>query len=241
MLLDYDGTLTPIVKSPELAALPSNTRKLLRSLVRHFKVAIISGRSLADVKRLVKLKGVHYVGNHGLEISGPKAKLVKREAKRTRPVIAEICGKLREMLERIEGVIVEDKGLTASVHYRLVRRELLVDLKKIFEWVVKPYIASGAIRVTRGKKIFEIKPSIEWDKGKAVLWIINVIDPKGKLTPIYMGDDQTDEDAFLALKHRGITVLISEKPKKTHAKFFLKNVDEVETFLRKLSEIKGRV
>ncbi len=237
LFLDYDGTLTPIVKSPKLAVLPANTRKLLESLVKHFKVVIISGRSLADVKGSIKLEGIYYVGNHGLEISGPKVKLVKRGAKRASPAITKICRELREGLIKIEGAFVEDKGLSASLHYRLVRPGQIVHLKRNFERIVKPYTASGAIKVTHGKKIFEIRPNVEWDKGKATLWIIDIVDPGRELTPIYIGDDQTDEDAFLALKNKGITVLISEKPRKTHAKFFLRNVDEVKIFLKALLNI----
>lgn len=237
IFLDYDGTLTPIVKRPELAVLHPDTRRLLRFLARHFKVVIISGRSLSDVKRLVKLKSVYYVGNHGLEISGPKLKLVKHEAKCVRPVIAEICGKLQKGL-KIDGVIIEDKELTASIHYRTVKQKQIMNLKKIFGEIVKPYATSEVIKVTHGKKVFEIKPNVEWDKGKAVLWIIGVIDPKGKLTPIYLGDDRTDEDAFLALKNWGITVLVSEKPKKSHAKLFLRNMKEVKIFLMSLLKMK---
>lgn len=238
MFLDYDGTLTPIVKSPKLAVLPANTRKLLESLVKNFKVVIISGRALVDVKRSIKLKGIYYVGNHGLEISGPEVKLVKRGAKRASPAIAKICGELREGLIKIEGAFVEDKGLSASLHYRLVRPRQIAYLKRNFERIVRPYTASGAIKVTHGKKIFEIRPNVEWDKGKATQWIIDAIDPRGKLTPVYIGDDRTDEDAFEILKDRGITVLVSEKPGKTHAKFFLRDVDEVKTFLKELSRMK---
>lgn len=238
MLLDYDGTLTPITKSPEITPPTPETRKLLRSLAMSVKVVIISGRLLDNVRRHVRLKEIYYVGNHGLEISGPNVKLVKEEANRARPVIAEICRKLRKGLVKIEGAFVEDKGLSASLHYRLVRPGQIVHLKRNFERIVKPYTALGAIRVTHGKKIFEIRPNVEWDKGKATLWIIDIIDPGRELTPIYIGDDQTDEDAFLALKNKGITVLISEKPRKTHAKFFLRNVDEVKAFLRELLRIK---
>lgn len=235
MLLDYDGTLTPIVKRPELAVLPSDTRELLKSLVRHFKVVIISGRSLDDVKAHTGLKGVYYVGNHGLEISGPGIKLVKLQAKRVRPLITDVCKKLSGELGGISDAIIMNKGLTATVHYRLVARRKVKGLKKIFEKTVKPYINSGVVRVGRGKKVLEIMPNVDWDKGKAALWIIEVVDPDGKLTPVYIGDDQTDEDAFLMLKKRGITILVSEKLKKSHAKFYLKNVDEVKEFLEKLA------
>ena len=231
LLLDYDGTLVPIAEKPELAILPTDMRALLNSLAKRFRIAIISGRSLDEVKNLVGVREIYYVGNHGFEIDGPGTRLLRSEAKRARPSIAKICARLRESLGAISGAIVEDKGLTASIHYRQVARKELRRMKNIFEKVVKPYVNSGRIRLIRGKKVFEIRPSTVWDKGKAALWIIDVIDPRKKLTPVYLGDDQTDEDAFLALKDRGVTVLVSEKRRKSNAKFFLKNVAEVKKFL----------
>jgi trehalose-phosphatase len=237
LVFDYDGTLTPIVKRPELVRLPSDVRRLLRTLAKRFKVAIISGRSLSDIKKRVGLDGIYYSGNHGFEISGPRMKLVFPQAERARPIISKLCAELRRELKRVSGVIVEDKGLTASVHYRLVVRDKLKAVKKTLEKIVKPQVLSGRVRMTFGKKVFEIKPNLEWDKGRAVLWIIASVDPKKKLVSLYFGDDQTDEDAFLALKDRGITVLVSKNRKKSHAKFFLRDVGEVKMFLERLVEI----
>jgi len=235
LLFDFDGTITPIVERPDFASLSQEMRGLLKILARRYKIGVISGRSLAEIKRLVGLRGVYYSGNHGLEISGPGIKLVKLQTKRARPLITDVCEKLSGELGGISGAIIKNKGFTASVHYRLVARGEVQSLKKIFEKTVKPYVDSGVVRVGCGKKVFEIMPNVDWDKGKAALWIIEVVDPDGKLTPIYIGDDRTDEDAFLSLKKRGITILVSEKPKKSHAKFYLKNVDEVKEFLEKLA------
>jgi trehalose-phosphatase len=240
LLFDYDGTLAPIVKSPELAALSHDTRVLLERLAKRYPVAIITGRSLTDIKKLVGLKKIYYAGNHGFEISGPKIQLVLPQAEHAYPVISKLCAELKNGLKHISDAIVEDKGSTASVHYRLVAWRELPALKNIFWRIVKSYVNSGKVRVTRGKKVFEIRPNIEWGKGKAVLWVIDAIDPKKTLIPVYLGDDQTDEDAFLALKRRGITILISEKRKRSHAKFYLKNVGEVKTFLKKLGTMKYR-
>ncbi|MDI6642786.1 MAG: trehalose-phosphatase [Candidatus Hodarchaeaceae archaeon] len=239
LLLDYDGTLTPIVERPELATLPLAMRKVLRSVATRHRVAIVSGRSLVDIKKLVGLKGLYYAGNHGLEISGPGAKLVQPKALRMCSAIAQLCRKLRKELKEIKGAIVQDKGLTVSIHYRLVQLKKLKRLKSIVRKITKPYLNSGTIKITRGKKVIDILPNIAWDKGKAVLWIISVVDPKRRFTPVYIGDDRTDEDAFLVLKNRGVTILVSEKWKKSHAKFFLKNVGEVKSFLEKLAEIKS--
>lgn len=241
LLLDYDGTLTPIMERPELATLSPAMREVLKSVSTRHEVAIVSGRSLPDIRKLVGIKGVYCVGNHGLEISGPGVKLVQPQALRMRPAIAQLCGKLRKGLRGIEGAIVEDKGLTASVHYRLVQQGKLRRLKGAVGRITGPYLSSGAIKITRGKKVIDIRPNINWDKGKAALWIIGAIDQKRKLTPVYIGDDRTDEDAFLALKDSGITVLVSGRRKRSRAKFYLRNTSEVKTFLRKLAGMRAKI
>ena len=238
LLLDYDGTITPIVERPELAILSPDMKELLKRLSKHYTLGIISGRSLAGVRELVGLEGIYYAGNHGFEIGGPGIKLVKPEAERARPILAKLCEELRARLGNIKGAIVEDKGLTASVHYRLVAEEEFERLKNIFEETISAHINSGVVRVIHGKKVFEIRPNVEWDKGKAVLWISDVVDPKAELTPVYMGDDQTDEDAFSALKEKGVTILVSEGPRESNAKYFVKNVDEVKIFFEKLIKLR---
>jgi len=138
---------------------------------------------------------------------------------------------MQKRLARIKGAIIENKGLTASVHYRLVSNADFQELERIFGEVTKTHL--GEIKITRGKKVFEIRPNIDWGKGKAVLWIIDALRASAERA-IYIGDDHTDEDAFLALKDKGITILVSEKLKTSNAKYFLRNVSEVKIFLEKL-------
>ena len=237
LLSDYDGTLVQISKSPELAVLPREMKELLRALSKSIKIVVVSGRQLSELKALVGLRKVYYVGNHGFEISGPKMRLVRPEAIRTATMIAQICQRLRERLGSTKGVIIEDKGATASVHYRMVKKSGAAALRRVFAETVDPYLKTGEIRITTGKKVLEIRPNVDWDKGKAITWIIAQVDPKRELIPIYMGDDRTDEDAFIALEKSGITVLISKNKRKSHAKFFLKNVHEVKVFLDRLLEM----
>lgn len=237
LLMDYDGTLTPIVSRPELAVLSSEMKDVIRRISKRYKVGIISGRSLANIKDLVGLEGICYAGNHGFEISGLGLEFVKPEAERARPVISTICKEMAAKLGHIKGVIIENKGLTASVHFRLVADENLQELNEIFHELIKPHLKSDAIRLTRGKKVFEIRPNVYWDKGKAVMWMIDALGIKKEST-IYMGDDRTDEDAFSALKEGGMTILVTGRVKRSNAKYFLKNVSEVKTFLEKLINIK---
>lgn len=235
LLTDYDGTLTPIVDKPELALLSEDTRVLLREISGQYPIAIISGRSLADIKDLVGVDGIYYAGNHGLEISGPGLDLKKPEADRTRPLIAKICNQLQDVLGHIEGAIVENKGLTASVHYRLVSDVDFYRLENVFKKVIHPYLSTGKIRMNSGKKVFEIRPNLGWNKGKAARWMIDSVAHQKDSLPIYIGDDRTDEDAFAALKDHGITILVSEKIKSSNAEYFLRNVGEVRVFLEKLT------
>ncbi len=235
LLLDYDGTLTPIVERPQDAVLSEDMRKVLVELSRIYLIGIISGRSLADIKKMVGIDGIYYSGNHGFELSGPSVELTKEEARRARPTILKICSAMRARSARFEGMIVEDKGLTASIHYRMVAKEKVQELKELFNELVGPSIKDGTIRITQGKKVLEIRPNVDWDKGRAVEWIMNVVSKrKGKVYPVYVGDDITDEDAFLVLKGKGLTVLVAQEGGKSNAEYYLRNTEEVGRFLRKL-------
>lgn len=234
LLMDYDGTLTPIVERPEEAIIPTDMKRHLLQLSKRYPIAIISGRALKDIRKLVGLRKIYYAGNHGLEISGPSLRLVRPEAEKVAPTVSEICNDLMVKLGHIDGVIVEDKGLTASIHHRLVAPGKLGELKRIFTKTTRPHLRAGRVKIARGKKVLEIRPNINWGKGKAVLWIIEALKPKGEALPIYLGDDETDEDAFRALRGRGMTILVSKTPRKSNAEYFLRDVGEVKVFLRKL-------
>jgi len=233
LLLDYDGTLSPIVSRPGLATLPAERRKLLKSLAGKDRIVlgIVSGRILKDIKNKVGIKGIYYSGNHGFEIEGPKVCLTLKEANKARPIIAAIKKKLKKELKMFSGIIVEDKKVTLSLHYRLVKSNEQKKLKKAFLPLISPYLKKKAIRLTSGKKVFEIRPPINWDKGKAVKLLLKHIQMKNKkrFLPIYAGDDTTDEDAFAALRSRGITIVVG--PKTSKAQYRLKNVEQLYRFL----------
>jgi len=232
LFLDYDGTLTPIVKKPSLAILSKSRRSILRKISRakHILVAIISGRSLADVKKKVGIPHLIYAGNHGFEIQGPGIKLVHPAAQKTKPLLKKIKPELAQALKGIKGIIIEDKVLSLSVHYRQVSAKSAQKVNRIFNQVVKPYLKKRKIKVTQGKKVFEVRPPVNWNKGYAVLWLLKELTKKIKATPIYIGDDLTDEDAFYALRKKGLTIRVGEKSK-TFAKQWLRDVDEVYNFL----------
>jgi trehalose 6-phosphate phosphatase len=237
-LSDFDGTLTPIVDRPELAVLSRETAGLLRRLVkdRRYTVGIISGRALADLKERVDVDGIIYSGNHGLEIEGLGTSFLEPIAEEVRPFFQLLSQVLTTTLKGIKGVFVENKGLTLSVHYRSVTDAEQHLVRDRFSEVIDPLQVIGRVRITRGKKVFEIRPPINWDKGKAVsLLIAKLKEAKKKveLLPLYLGDDLTDEDAFKVVKaHNGISILIGEEYTKSEAHYFLSSPDEVVELLK---------
>jgi trehalose-phosphatase len=240
LLCDYDGTLTPIVERPELADLSEKTSQLLQALARQsrFTVSIISGRALADLRQRVGISDIIYAGNHGLEIEGPGIGLVNPLAEEMRPVFRLINQVLNKALAPIKGVHVEDKGLTVSVHYRMVEEGKSEEVRNIFEKVIATARSLGKVRITSGKKVYEVRPAVDWDKGEAIALLIDRYGrtkTKKELLPIFLGDDSTDEDGFRVIeKHGGISVFVGEKANDSAARYYLKSPAEVEQFLERL-------
>ncbi len=241
---DYDGTLTPIVGRPRDAVLSQEVRDKLSALARQsdFSVGIISGRSLAELRYMAAIEGIYYAGNHGLEIEGPGLNYVSPDAELTRSIIKDLAGQLAAALESITGVIIEDKGLSLSVHYRLVKEEEQDVVAETFKKVTSSLTDAGKIKITTGKMVFEVRPPIDWHKGKAVESIRREIMSLLKLErvlTVYLGDDTTDEDAFKVL-HRpeGWSVFVGQENPSSAADYFLNSVAEVEKFLSRLLELR---
>ena len=235
--LDYDGTLTPIVGDPQKAFMSPRYREVIASLLGDEKnfVCIISGRAIEELKRFIDLKGLVLAGNHGMEIAGPDISYMNDGALRAKRLLGEIAEMLKWKLSDLEGVLVEEKGLTVSVHYRMVPVKHHPSLKRFFYREMKKFLNSNIIIVTRGKRVLEVRPNVVWNKGSAVKWILGYLSDhlsKEKPYPIYMGDDETDEDAFKALKGRGLTVLVSPRKGASEAAYFINDVEEAYQFLR---------
>ena len=244
LLSDYDGTLTPIVNRPEEAILSPAVRDKLRGLTEKpaFSVGIVSGRSLLEVKSLVGVEGIYYAGNHGLEIEGTGLKFIHPAAKAAQPEIQNLFRRLSTKLADIEGVFVEDKGLSLSVHYRLVSKSEEELVAQIFHQITSPWLRDCRIRVTSGKKVWEIRPPIDWHKGKAVETItkeIKSIHKNEEGLIFYLGDDTTDEDAFKVIHHlQGWSIFVGQENPSSNADYFLNSTSEVENFLLRLLKLK---
>jgi trehalose 6-phosphate phosphatase len=236
LFLDFDGTLAPIVGTPDQAVLGPDTRVLLHRLSENApcSVTIVSGRALVDIRERVGLANLTYAGNHGLEILGEGMRFVEPNAVQRIKILGELSRRLGERLRHIPGLEIENKVLTTSVHFRNVERSSLDEIRKTIDAEVG---SSNAIfRVTRGLQVLEIRPRVDWDKGAAVRWIQDVKGTANTLS-FYVGDDSTDEDAFAAMP-KGITIRVGQA-KSTAAQYYLEGQSFVAEFLAWLVEASG--
>jgi len=236
LLTDYDGTLTPIAPSPERARLSTRVASLLHQLNRapDIQIGVVSGRALQDVRRLVGLPGLIYVGNHGMEIAGAGLRFLHPRAKRAQPVLRRIRTKLRGALRTIPGSRVEWKGLSLSIHWRLVRRAQQAEFQRAVRDVLEPWIVSRRVRMTAGKRVVEVRPPVDWDKGQAAAWIVRHSRHRPSVI-CYIGDDQTDEDAFRVVNRlRGLTIFIGSAQARTRARWRLDHPTQVRQLLRRI-------
>jgi len=230
MFLDYDGTLTPIVSQPEQAILSNSMRDVLKELAGLCVVAIVSGRDRADVEPLVDLDGLVYAGSHGFDIKGPDGLQMEHPGgQECLPDLDSAERELRKRIEPIPGARVERKRFAIANHYRNVAN---ADVRKVEAAVREVQSRHGRLRMSGGKKVYELRPDIDWDKGRAVLWLLEALGLDGDaVLPFYLGDDVTDEDAFRVLAERGIGVLVGTPSYGTHASYGLGDTAEVERFL----------
>ena len=235
LFLDYDGTLTPLVARPELALLNEAVRHTLVALAKRCPVAIVSGRDRADVQRLVGIDGLIYAGSHGFDIRGPG--LNAEHGAAYLPDLHDAETELRRSLNRTPGALLERKRYSLAVHVR----GLPLDAALAVEAAVDAALSRHArLRKGTGKMVFELLPRLDWHKGKAVLHILEALPfPAPEVLPIYIGDDRTDEDAFIALAERGIGILVAESPRPTAAYYTLRNPAEVHRFLMRLVDVVG--
>jgi alpha,alpha-trehalase len=239
LLLDFDGTLTPIAQKPQDAAISMETRDLLIRISKtpESKVAVISGRSLRDVKQLVAIDGIIYAGNHGMEMEGPDFSFQHPLPEGYGDCLKKLSDILQRDLADIRGLLFEEKGFGLSIHYRNVPPDRLPGLMNYFNQADQLFLQNHVKRHD-GKMVFELRPSLAWDKGRAVLWLL---ERQGNLKsgqefyPVYIGDDQTDEDAFAALKNSGLTVVVG-RVEHSCAQYYLEDTADVMRFLRQIAD-----
>lgn len=237
---DYDGTLSEIVEQPDRAFMTEAARAALSAVAARHPVAIISGRSRQKIHDFVGLEGAWYAGSHGLDVSGPAGDFLA--APWAAEVMRTLAEDLRSRLAGIPGSSVELNTFCCSAHYRCCpdRRE---EVASAVAAAAAPY--GDRVKICTGRKVLEVKPAVEWDKGRALLFILDSLGlraapPAAPPTLcLYFGDDTSDEDAFRALRESGLGlgVLVSSRPKATAAHFSLRNPSEVTALLERLAAL----
>jgi trehalose-phosphatase len=231
LCLDYDGTLTPIVARPEIATLAPATRHVVRELATLCPTAIVSGRDRRDVAERVDVAEAFYVGSHGFDIAGPAgSRIVLQLGEPYLPALDAAEHLLRERSAAIPGALIERKRFAVATHYRMVARELVPAVDALVDRVLEGF---PNLRREPGKEVIEVQPNVAWDKGKAVLWLVEALRLEEAL-PIHVGDDLTDETVFTVLADTGAGIFVGEEDRATAARFRLRDPAEVLQLLRRM-------
>lgn len=236
VFLDYDGTLTPIVEDPAAATLGDGMRTALARLAAHVPVAIVSGRDLKDVQGFVQDDSLYYAGSHGFDLAGPDGwREVIEKGERFLPALKAAGDTLEARLAGIGGARVERKRFSLAVHFRQVFE---ADEAAVAQAVREVIAEHDDLRASAGKKVFDIKPLVDWHKGRAVLSLLTTLHLDGDdVLPVYVGDDTTDEDAFRSLSDRGLGIVVRDgDDRRTSARLALDGTEDVERFLLWLTD-----
>jgi len=238
LFLDFDGTLSHIMMYPDQAAVLPRARELLSRLVQlnNMHIAIVSGRAVADVRTRVGLAGITYVGNHGQEIEGPAVSFAVELSQDFIKAMCEIVDSVSKLIGRFRGLIIEQKGPGTSIHFRMVAPDKLASLRDSVRSILLPYLCENRIKVRSGKMVLDIRPPDSSDKGKAVKWLLGKWAGDGsdkEFAAVYIGDDETDEDAFRVLPAPAVTVRVG-CCSNTRAAYYVNDVNEVLSVLEKL-------
>jgi trehalose 6-phosphate phosphatase len=245
VFLDYDGTLTPIVDRPEDALIGDGMRAAVRALAKRCSVCVVSGRDRRVVQELMGIDDLVVAGSHGFDIWSPEAGTVEREeGAGFAELLGKVTDRLHEEVDSVPGALVEPKRSSVALHYRLVAEPERARIAAVVDALLAEH--PDELKVTPGKMVYEIQPKLDWDKGKAVLYLLAALGLDGNdVVPIYLGDDITDEHAFEALAARGVGILVGDPSdpelagRPTAAGYALSSTDEVERFLDGLARERG--
>ncbi len=244
LLLDIDGTLSPIAPRPEYASVPDATRDVLAALaaLNNVHVAVISGREAVDARRLIELDSVWVIGNHGFELAAPNASPAPRaDVIPFEHAIATAVSRARAIASEMEGVLVEDKRWTMSIHYRLAHPRIVPELVAATERIASDL----RLRLTRGKEVLELRPPVDVDKGTAAVDLAETLGAlSGGASVLCAGDDRTDEDAFRALRLANpstVTVRVGgdDRGVQTEAEFSVPDPAAMRALLESILEQRG--
>ena len=234
LFLDFDGALAPVTPDYRDAEIGGAAARTLRAFANQERTVttILSGREAGDLFGRIRVEGLIYAGNHGLEIFGRNMAFVERQAIARREELGRLCRELEARMEFFPGAEVEFKGLTASVHYRRASSADLPLIGNAVRSVVEQH--KGLFHISHGREVFEILPRAGWNKGRAARLVRRKAGGGAGPLSIYAGDGVEGEEAFRVLPE-AITIKVGERAE-TRARYGLRGPAEVHEFLQWLSE-----
>jgi len=239
--LDFDGTLVEFAPTPGEVRFEAARKRWLREIVAlpRCAVGVVSGRAVDDLRRLIGLEQIFYVGCHGLEWAAPDGmRYVSWPNRALLDALASLRAEMREAMAGQPGIVIEDKGIALALHYRMADQDTAAAARKEFVRAVNWYQRQGVkLELLGGKEVIEARPGGA-TKGDAITQLWSRYAPKAM--PIYIGDDVTDESAFQAIGATGLTILVADAPRPTAAQLYLKNSTEVYVLLRCLVRLRDR-
>lgn len=232
LMLDFDGTLTSIFNNPDDSYVPSETSQILKELKEKVLIAVVSGRDIKTMAKKINFSVDYLCGSHGLEIKGKDLHFKHPEATKMKKLIDKLHKEIIEEFKEYPDILIEKKTFSFAFHYRNVEKKNRRVIVKHFLSIINSF-KHYPIKIQKGKMVIEILPKLDWDKGKAIILIMKHLNDS--VYPIYVGDDITDEFAFLAIKQKGLTIRIGAS-NKTEAKYYLKYQREINKFLKIIKE-----
>jgi trehalose-phosphatase len=239
LVCDYEGTLVPLSQTGEEVHMADTVHEHLVELTRlpSVRLAIISSRSLIELREKINLLNAHYLCNHGLEISGPELNFHHSVAEKFRTIIHEAANTLKTQL-RVERAVVEDRGLSVGLNYRGVMENQVSSLEAKTGNLLANAVRERKVRMEKTRRMIEIVPAVDWDRGKAVKMLYQHYQaefPGKKILLLYVGDDSMDEPAFRFALQAGIPYKVTQS-KITDARFYLKMQTEISRVLKLVRE-----
>ncbi len=239
LFLDFDGTLAPIVDRPADARIPAPAMSALVHLAQSPRVAlgIVSGRGLRRLRRLVRLKGIHWIGSHGWEWSLPDDVHRSHASPEESRLIHQVAAELRRALRGLPHIRIKRKAVSVVVHFRGAPLAQARAARQRVAHVARRH--ASRLRLLTGKKVFELLPVGANNKGTAVAAAVARIRRRRNFPVlIYAGDDRTDETVFARMGQRDISIHVGRRIR-SRARFFLRSPRQVCRFLLQLCTIVG--
>ena len=234
LFLDFDGTMVPIAPQPQHARMSKRMKRTVERLGRRVPIAIVSGRPINDLRRILGLRQIHYIGMHGFSYATHGKRPSWLAPRPPRRIVRQWKTALEAVAKKVRGAWVEDKGIAVALHDRQVAAQDRRRLRRHALGAMQDWLRRNQVRLLRGKRIMEVLPPTRCDKGTAVMWLLQKSWARSRV-PVYIGDDTTDIPALDFVARSGIAVQVGSIPHARKTYLRLKNRNAVEQLLRELA------